>query len=73
MFTAIASTPTIVLDTFESEDETDDLNYINLNELAATPIFSGFLIKAFDELDSFAFIKLPLHYFLFDLPPPFLA
>ena len=72
-FTAIAITPTIVLDSFESEDETDDLKDLNLNELAATQIFSRFLISAFDELDSFAFIKRPLHYFLFDLPPPVLA
>ncbi len=72
-FTAIAVTPTIVLDSFESEDKTYGLNPIRLTEGAATPLCSGFLITIFDEFDLFAFIKVPLLYFLFDLPPPFLA
>ena len=72
-FTAIAVTPTIVLESFASEDKTHGLNRLSLNEVAATPLCSVFLVTIFDQLDSFAFIKLPLHYFLFDLPPPFLA
>ena len=72
-FTAIAVTPTIVLESFESEDKTYGLNRLSLTEVPATSFGSGFLITILDQLDSFALIKVPLLYFLFDLPPPFLA
>lgn len=72
-FTAIATTPTIVLESFESEDKTHRLNQVSLSAVTVTPLLLGFLKIKFNALDSFAFIKVPLHYFLFDLPPPALT
>ncbi len=68
-FSNLSTLPSMVIDALESE-ETENLQISKLTHKANTPVLIAELQSNQTNLNSFSLFKIPLLFFLFDIPPP---